>query len=106
MIYLTSLLTFVRVIQYSSAHPRTGVLIQTLRRSANNLFHFLIIFLALNFCLALIGTVTFGQTYEQFSDPATSLYTLYIGFLSGDFPDFSKDALFGIYAVTFAFLIW
>ena len=72
----------------------------------NNMYHFLIIFMLLNFTLALLGSVTFGQAYLEFSSPQNALYTLYIGFYTSDFPDFSADPLFAVYAVIFAVIIW
>ena len=80
-----------RLIFHTSAHPRTAILVNTMIKAAGDLWHFVILFLVLNFGFIALGMAQFAPDKVEFSSPLRSFETLWEMLLgsmieSGDIP--------------------
>ena len=66
-----------RLIFQTSAHPRTAILVQTLVTAASDLWHFVILFLVLNFGFIALGIAQFAGEKEEFSTINRAFETLW-----------------------------
>jgi len=96
-----------RLIFQTSAHPRTAILVNTMIQAAGDLWHFLILFVVLNFGFIALGMAQFASDKVEFSSPMRSFETLWEMLLgsmieSGDIPSstWSFDPLVMIYLIS------
>jgi len=66
------------------ANPRLKVVTSTLTRSFNDIVHFMVVFVTVFFCFAVIGHVLFGSDLPQFYTTGTALNTGFV-VLMGEF---------------------
>ena len=72
-------------------HPRIALLVQTISKAIDDLFHFLLLFVIIYITFCLIGVTTFGQKlpdYSRYGSCFAKLMDLMI-----DKPDFPDDYL-------------
>ena len=96
-----------RLIFQTSAHPRTAILVNTMIQAAGDLWHFVILFLVLNFGFIALGMAQFAPDKVEFSSPLRSFETLWEMLLgsmieSGDIPSstWSFDPLVMTYLIS------
>ena len=58
--FIHAMAALFRLIFQTSAHPRTGVLVNTMMKAAEDLWHFAILFFTLNFGFIGVGMACFG----------------------------------------------
>ena len=102
-----------RLIIQTSAHPRTAILVSTISKAADDLWHWIILFLMVNFGFIMLGIAQFGSDKEEFSSILTSFETLWEMLLgsmleSGDIPSstWSSNWLIMTYLLLYNFLVF
>lgn len=83
--YILILCSLAQLMCYMSVHPRIAVLIQTVRRAADGVFHFMIVFLMMFFVFAWLACWSFGPDRDMF---ASIMYAaiMCLQMLTGEFP--------------------
>merc|ERR1719440_825138 len=66
-LFLYPVLVMLRLFKSFNAQPRLGIVTRTLSRSANDMAHFLIVFMSIFISFAVSGTVLFGQDLDDFA---------------------------------------
>ena len=99
-----------RLIFQTSAHPRTAILVQTLVTASSDLWHFVILFLVLNFGFIALGIAQFAGQKEEFSTINRAFETLWEMLLgsmleSGAIPSstWTADVLIMLYLIFYNF---
>lgn len=101
---IVALILLNRIVLATSAHPRIALITDTLAEAAQDLFHFMLIFLLIFICFAIIATWRFGAKMQELSTTGTAFLTQFNallgppGFLEMDLDD-SLDYV--IYALLF-----
>ena len=75
--------SLLRLFKHIHFHPRLGIVPQTLAVAAQDLLHFLLIFMTFVMGFAVIGHVLFGVETASFSTFPSALNTVYIMMLTG-----------------------
>jgi hypothetical protein len=70
-------------------HPRIALLVQTISKAIDDLFHFLLLFIVIYLTFCLIGVTTFGQKLEDYASYGRCFGRLMD--LMIDKPDFPTD---------------
>ena len=81
----------IRVIFQTSVHPRTGILVNTMVKAVGDLWHWVILYMLLNFGFIMLGIAQFGSEKKDFStviDTFETLWEMLLGAMleSGDIP--------------------
>eukprot|EP00931_Biecheleriopsis_adriatica_P013070 TRINITY_DN11438_c0_g1_i1.p1 TRINITY_DN11438_c0_g1~~TRINITY_DN11438_c0_g1_i1.p1 ORF type:complete len:876 (-),score=181.08 TRINITY_DN11438_c0_g1_i1:39-2666(-) len=71
------IVVMLRLFKSFDAQPRLAVVTSTLKIAAPDMVHFFIVFLSVYFCMAMNGTLLFGQDVEQFATLDRSLITCF-----------------------------
>jgi hypothetical protein len=66
-----------RLIFQTSAHPRTAMLVNTIYKAAADLWHWVILFILVNFGFVLLGMAQFGSELDEFSSFTTTFELLW-----------------------------
>ena len=66
-----------RLIFQTSAHPRTAMLVNTIYMAAADLWHWIILFIFVNFSFVLLGMAQFGSELDEFSSFKTTFELLW-----------------------------
>jgi len=107
--FLALVIIMVRLILATAVHPRIGLLPSTLKNGFDDLLHFVIIFLLLFLCFAMLGTWILGASRADFADFQTSCATqldMMLGGLPDDWSDETNVLIFvSIHFVVFFFLL-
>jgi len=77
-------ISLVRTICYMSVHPRIGVLSNTMVRSFDSVFHFLIVFFTIFFVLVWLACWTIGPANDMFSSWGSAMVQCF-QMLTGEF---------------------
>eukprot|EP00293_Proteomonas_sulcata_P012517 CAMPEP_0184304488 /NCGR_PEP_ID=MMETSP1049-20130417/13989_1 /TAXON_ID=77928 /ORGANISM="Proteomonas sulcata, Strain CCMP704" /LENGTH=503 /DNA_ID=CAMNT_0026616303 /DNA_START=36 /DNA_END=1547 /DNA_ORIENTATION=+ len=94
--FFVMLLMLIRIINATAVHPRTGVLIGTMREGLNDLWHFAILFLIIFYFFSQVSFWSFNSR-AQFGDQSTAMVTQF-DILLGSLPEnFQDDWLLIIY---------
>jgi hypothetical protein len=75
---------FIQVVFYFNAHPRMAVLYKTLETSAQDMIHFLMLFVVLTLFLAMMAYYQFGDHLEVYSTISGSMQS-HVLMIFGDF---------------------
>uniref|UniRef100_A0A0G4IDD9 Polycystin cation channel PKD1/PKD2 domain-containing protein n=1 Tax=Chromera velia CCMP2878 TaxID=1169474 RepID=A0A0G4IDD9_9ALVE len=100
-------LCLVRICMYLSVHPRIAILVDTVKTSLDDLFHFFITFAGLYLLFAFMAFYSYGDVIKEFASFGQACYTQFRMVL-GDwaFPVDRGDAFLYIYMVAFALVIF
>ncbi len=66
-----------RLIFQTSAHPRTAMLVNTIYTAAADLWHWIILFILVNFGFVLLGMAQFGSELDEFESFTTTFELLW-----------------------------
>jgi hypothetical protein len=66
-----------RLIFQTSTHPRTAILVNTITRAAGDLWHWIILFVLVNFGFVFLGIAQFGSERSEFSSLRSTFVTLW-----------------------------
>jgi len=82
--FVSIILQALRVLKYFRNQPRLSVMSKTLANSANDLFHFFVLFMVLFMSWSIAGYFSFGHKVEGFSTITLTVQTMF-NMLLGDF---------------------
>eukprot|EP00929_Paragymnodinium_shiwhaense_P099229 TRINITY_DN6080_c2_g2_i1.p1 TRINITY_DN6080_c2_g2~~TRINITY_DN6080_c2_g2_i1.p1 ORF type:complete len:1228 (-),score=245.12 TRINITY_DN6080_c2_g2_i1:359-3781(-) len=105
--YSLSLVSIVRLVLYMSVHPRISITTDTIKKSLDDIFHFVIVFSMIFFTLAWLAHWSFGSEKELFSTFSSSLHTCFQMFL-GEFEleaDYQMDTVQKVWTAFFVFIV-
>eukprot|EP00930_Biecheleria_cincta_P025362 TRINITY_DN18068_c1_g1_i1.p1 TRINITY_DN18068_c1_g1~~TRINITY_DN18068_c1_g1_i1.p1 ORF type:complete len:832 (-),score=112.47 TRINITY_DN18068_c1_g1_i1:560-3016(-) len=98
--------TLLRVVQLTSAHPRTAMLVNTFLKGLDDLWHFLLLFLLMFSAFGLLARALFGTLRREFYT-LTSTFVVQFHMMLGSIPDgFGLDAEQTIYILLFVFTMY
>jgi hypothetical protein len=69
--------SLLRLIFQTSAHPRTAMLVNTIYMAAADLWHWIILFILVNFSFVLLGMAQFASELDEFSSFSTTFELLW-----------------------------
>ncbi|CAE8607685.1 unnamed protein product, partial [Polarella glacialis] len=95
-----------RLIQLTSAHPRTAMLVNTFVKGVDDLWHFLLLFILMFGAFGLLARALFGNYLREFATLASSFRRLFLLML-GSLPDeFGQDAQYTLFILVFVFTMY
>ena len=75
--FVLAFLQFINLIIQTEAHPRTALLVKTIRLGADDIMHFLILCAIIMASFVLLGIAQFGYTRPEFRDGEAGFRTLW-----------------------------
>merc|ERR1719399_1652083 len=88
-LFIYPMIVMLRLFKTFNAQPRLGIVTRTLSSSANDMMHFLLVFLTIFISFIVSGTVLFGQDLDDFATWDRSLVTCFRCMMG----DFDFDAM-------------
>ncbi len=79
----------------TKAHPRVALLVSTVGKALDDLFHFVALFLLIFVCFGIIGVSSFGQKLDDFRTFPIAIPALFDIMVGGP-SDWSENALFAV----------
>jgi hypothetical protein len=96
-----SLILVIALIWSTRAHPRTGVIVNTLIEGFNDLAHFSLQIALVFVGFMVVGYMQFGQEYDEFSSIGDAAFTL-LALSLGELPEpMAKDRQMAIYLMMY-----
>eukprot|EP00293_Proteomonas_sulcata_P018780 CAMPEP_0184302900 /NCGR_PEP_ID=MMETSP1049-20130417/12762_1 /TAXON_ID=77928 /ORGANISM="Proteomonas sulcata, Strain CCMP704" /LENGTH=425 /DNA_ID=CAMNT_0026614299 /DNA_START=59 /DNA_END=1336 /DNA_ORIENTATION=+ len=95
-----------RIVISTAAHPRTAILVSTLKNASDDLWHFLILLALLFTAFCLVGHNRFGHFDPSFATISASLETLFEMMLGSMPENFGEDALLSVFTICFNFIVF
>lgn len=101
----------VRVLMYLQMHPRTGVMISTMKYALDDLFHFILACCLVFAMASMISSSLFGSTATHLASPALALVHNFKATLSGEFSELGVDTssgtlLINVFTIVFFLVVW
>eukprot|EP00746_Dinoflagellata_sp_MGD_P018519 gnl/MRDRNA2_/MRDRNA2_14293_c0_seq1.p1 gnl/MRDRNA2_/MRDRNA2_14293_c0~~gnl/MRDRNA2_/MRDRNA2_14293_c0_seq1.p1 ORF type:complete len:1101 (-),score=208.54 gnl/MRDRNA2_/MRDRNA2_14293_c0_seq1:43-3345(-) len=85
--FVGSMVSILSILYATSAHPRMAVLVNTLLKGADDLFHFFLLVLIIFIFFALAGMAQFGSSKAEFADFSSTLVFL-LNCMLGAIPEY------------------
>merc|ERR1719387_1099448 len=76
-LFFYPVLVMLRLFKSFNAQPRLGIVTRTLSRSANDMAHFLLVFMTIFISFTVSGTVLFGQDLGDFATFPRAFHTCF-----------------------------
>ena len=112
--FTTSVVVLFRLIAATKAHPRTAILVNTMIKAADDLWHFLLLLAILLVGFVTVAVIQFGGDRDEFSNGWRAFEEMWAMMTGGSLPTSgdvpsqwwtSKPALL-VFALVFNFLVF
>ena len=112
--FSTSVVVLVRLIAATKAHPRTAILVDTMIKSADDLWHFMLLLSILLAGFVMVAVIQFGGSRDEFSSGFRAVEEMWAMMTGGSLPIsgvvesqwWSSDPALMIFALVFNFLVF